>query len=136
MNKRIALLAASIYLLGLGCTRESVRIALSESDNTWAHLDACFDNAEAQAEWAWRMMLFDKIGEQRGSALTTAEMQEYKPLIDDLKKLKRWRIDWERTRALYNSAVYSRLVADQSMLDLQVKGLKAKTGRWAASQPE
>ena len=124
--KDAALLA--LFVVGGGCTRESVRMALESQQRANQVQQTVFEH---QHEGLQILLYRDLIRqlESSGMAMTSERRAVVSAAWNERDLIEFWAIQNERAKALRLAGVDAKLYSDQSVLDLLLKSLNAKTER-------
>lgn len=132
--------ALLIVVVGGGCTRESVRMALESQQRANQVQQTVF---ERQHE-GLRILLYRDVLRQlesSGMAMTPEQRAVVSAAWNERDLIEFWAIQNERAKALRLAGVDAKLYSDQSVLDLLLKSLNAKAERleqgiasWAGAQ--
>ena len=121
-----AVLAALIS--SSGCTRESLRVALTAQQRADQVQQAVF---ERQHE-ALCILLYRDLQrrlENAGASLSPAQRSALNEVWNDRDLVEFWSVQHERARALRMIGVDAKLYSDQAVIDLLYKSLAAKAAR-------
>lgn len=102
-----------ICLLLCGCTSESTRIALEQSQRIENIQDTLVQNLHDTALLFMYRDFIDTIPE--------AEQLKFLEYNKNRDQLEFWMIQWERARALRLITLDSKLISNQSIIDLLIK---------------
>lgn len=139
MNGRMAwymarMAVAGIVLVGLaaslGCTRESLRIAMESQQRADQVQQAVF---ERQHE-ALRVLLYRDLLRRLGDtsvAASPAQREAINDVWNERDLLEFWAVQQERARALRLVGVDAKLAGEQSIVDLLIKSTEARLDRVA-----
>ena len=121
-------LAAAVCLACLGCTRESVRIAIE----TQRRADTVEETLVQRQHEALCVLLYrDALRRlaERGVALDDAQRAALSTVWSDRDLVEFWAVQHERAKALRVAGVDAKLAADQSIVDLLWKQLAVRADR-------
>lgn len=125
----VAALGALVASGGIGCTNESVRLALETQQRANQVQQALFARQhEGLAILAFRDLV-RKLDDLGGEALTERQVGALNQAWNERDLIEFWALQNERANALRLIGVDAKLYADQSIVDLLWKSLSAKTGR-------
>ena len=118
----------TLFAVGGGCTRESVRLALESQQRADQVQQAVFDRQHD----GLRILLYRDLVRQlesQGMAMTTEQRQIVNAAWNERDLIEFWAVQHERAKALRLMGVDAKLYSDQSVLDLMLKSLGAKAER-------
>jgi hypothetical protein len=128
----LASVIAGGVLLGIGCTRESTRVALAAQRRSDDVQRAVFERQHD----ALRVLMYRDLVrrlEQHGEALNSAQRAALSEIWNDRDLIEFWALQHERAAALRVMGVDAKLFADQSVVDLWWKQVASRTERGKAA---
>ncbi len=117
-----------VVISAAGCTRESLRVALTAQQRADQVQQAVF---ERQHE-ALCLLLYRDLQrrlEQVGTPLSPAQRSALNEVWNDRDLIEFWTVQHERAKALRLIGVDAKLYSDQAVIDLLYKSLAAKVAR-------
>lgn len=112
----------------LGCTRESVRIAIETQRRADQVQQAVFDRQHETL----RILLYRDLVSRldgAGEELSAAQRAVVNEVWNDRDLFEFWTVQQERARALRLVGVDAKLASDQAVVDLLIKSLERKVDR-------
>lgn len=114
----------------LGCTAESMRIAIESQERANQVQEAIFDRQhEGLTQLLYDSMVrkLDAASEQ--NALGAEQRLVLNEAWNERDLIEFWRVQFERSKALRLAGVDAKLFSDQAVIDLLIKALSAKLER-------
>lgn len=119
---------ALLAMAATGCSRESLQVALAAQQRADQVQQAVFDRQHD----GLRVLLYRDLRrklDQDGEPLTDAQQETLNNAWNERDLVEFWMVQFERAKALRLIGVDAKLYSDQSVVDLLLKSLSAKTER-------
>ena len=117
-----------VVISAAGCTRESLRVALTAQQRADQVQQAVFERQhEALCFLLYRDL--QRRLEQAGTPLSPAQRSTLNEVWNDRDLIEFWTVQHERAKALRLIGVDAKLYSDQAVIDLLYKSLAAKVAR-------
>jgi hypothetical protein len=128
-RRRALTLAAAAVVVLVGCTAESVRVALETQRRADEVQQGIFDAQHA----GLRVLLYSDLVTRLAAGAEGGLSDQQRALVNaawnERDLVEFWAVQYERSKALRLIGVDAKLYADQSIVDLLIKALEAKAGR-------
>lgn len=119
----------AVVMASVGCTAESLRVALEAQRRADQVQQFVFDKQHDGLNMLLYRDLVHGINAEQDEPMSAARLASLNNAWNERDLIEFWRVQHERAKALRLVGVDAKLAADQSVIDLLVKSLDAKVAR-------